>query len=289
MTISSEADLEIRGVTMVLLSVFRRYSRQFRKIPGALNSDLANSIVRVGSLLGVIATATGIWYGYDAFVRARIAGEEDAKNHAWGVVASATRMEDVGNLGLITALEWLAARNVDLGRVRLPKAYLFGIKLPNVRMDAAVLTEANLEKANLSHARMQGAVLSGANLAFGQLGGANLAGVNLNGSNLRRANLHAAILRGADLSGADLSGADLSEVDLRGARIRGSNLFRANLTNAALDLADMSNTCWDSGTQFPEGRPGRELVFNKEWCGPPSRPISLDLLPVTTAAENACR
>src|SRR5262245_60504440 len=113
---------------MVKLSSLWRRVRWHRRIPRALNSDLANSIVRVGALLGVIATATGIWYSYDAFVRARVAGEEDAKNQSWRLVAGATAMQDVGNIGLITALEWLAARNVDLGRVHLPKAYLFGIR-----------------------------------------------------------------------------------------------------------------------------------------------------------------
>ncbi len=64
---------------MVRLPTLWRHLGWYRKIPRALTSDLAKSIVQVGSLLGVIATATGIWYSYDAFVRARISDEKDAR------------------------------------------------------------------------------------------------------------------------------------------------------------------------------------------------------------------
>src|SRR5689334_15002368 len=95
-----------------------------RQLAAALKSELANIIVRIGALLGVIATATGIWYSYDAFQRSRISEEKDTTNRAWTLVGSAANQKDGGNVGLLNALELLAERRVNLGQLRQPQAYL---------------------------------------------------------------------------------------------------------------------------------------------------------------------
>lgn len=142
-------------------------------------------------------------------------------------------------------------------------------KLKGIRLDWAVLTDANLKNADLTQAKLIKAKLEGANLSNAILTDANLKNANLTRANLRGANLSNAILTDANLKAAiyddktsgltdeqrnqmlkiepsaellnvDLSGQDLSESELQGAKLDWSNLSSANLSSANLSSANLS-------------------------------------------------
>lgn len=109
---------------------------------------------------------------------------------------------------------WEVGKRVDLHR-----ATLRGVKL-----DCALLADADLHGADLDRADLHEADLEGA---------------DLHQARLRRANLHAAGLRWADLRRADLSRADLEEADLKDADLQRANLRGARLSKAVLEHADL--------------------------------------------------
>jgi uncharacterized protein YjbI with pentapeptide repeats len=128
---------------------------------------------------------------------------------------------------------------------------------PTVKLQGALLLEADLRDANLKAAEMQGAELGGATLNGAELGGADLHAANLRGvqafqTRLARADLsevdfHGANLRGADLRQADLRDAELEQADLRGADLRGADMrWRVS---ASLPL--LHGARYDETTRWP--------------------------------------
>ena len=145
-------------------------------------------------------------------------------------------------------------RGLDLKHVRLDRAVLFeadlqeanlskkakdGGTLRGVNFDDADLRRADLSKSDLIGASFRTAQLQGANLNQAQLEGADLSdaqmqGANLNQAQLQGADLSEAQMQGADLVGSGLQGADLSKVSLRGAAFSGTELQGADLSYAEL-------------------------------------------------------
>jgi len=147
-----------------------------------------------GAALAIVAVLS--------YLNDRQAREEAIVNSAWGLVAAA-KEEETGNVGLISALETLHVRGIDLSRANLPGAYLRELQLPHT----------NLGDSDLSKADLFGADLRGANLSEAGLRGTDLSEANLFAADLRQAFLFGANLRGANLYDADLPGADLSEAN----------------------------------------------------------------------------
>jgi uncharacterized protein YjbI with pentapeptide repeats len=140
---------------------------------------------------------------------------------------------------------WRSRARLDLSR-----AYLSGVKLPDVDLSrdylsGVDLTSADLRGANLSGANLQSAHLSRSNLAWANLQRVNLKGASLVRANLSGSNLAGADLRGAALSSADLSFADLADANLSGADLTGTNLFLADLTGAGLGYARLTGATLD--------------------------------------------
>jgi len=125
----------------------------------------------------------------------------------------------------------LGGYRVNLQRVHLDGANLYGsvltkADLRNSQLQRAVLQLAYLEGANLSGADMDRTILSEARLPKAQLGGAHLTNADLNCANLTEANFLGADLSNALLVGADLSGAtDLSADQLS----KAASLYKAKL------------------------------------------------------------
>jgi hypothetical protein len=81
----------------------------------------------------------------------RQAREEAIVNSAWGLVGAA-KEEGTGNVGLISALETLHTRGIELNQVNLPGAYLQEVQLPRASLFRADLHEADLARASLGDA-----------------------------------------------------------------------------------------------------------------------------------------
>ncbi|MFF2550802.1 pentapeptide repeat-containing protein [Nocardia sp. NPDC058058] len=101
-------------------------------------------------------------------------------------------------------LRYFREEPLDLTGIRLARADLREIRLPDVCLAGADLIDTDLSGADLR--------------------GANLVGANLSYTNLCDANLTGADLTGADLCNADLTGAQLTDAVLHGAELRGTHL-----------------------------------------------------------------
>jgi uncharacterized protein YjbI with pentapeptide repeats len=201
------------------------------------------------------AAVVGVWFTYDA-VRltnlsievANTALEEDRVNRAWALVAAA-KSEGTGNLGLVQAIETLASRGIDLNVVKLPGAYLLGVKAPRVSLVRSDLSGSVLQNSDLSKAYLAEADLSNANLIKADLSAAILRRASFYGAGLDEADLS-----GADLRGASLNGANLTDADLSGAKLNGTNLFKANLSGArGLTQQQLNQACGHPATKVPDG------------------------------------
>jgi uncharacterized protein YjbI with pentapeptide repeats len=150
------------------------------------------------------------------------------------------------------AIELIGAdmRDVDLSRsdlwgVRLDRALMGNAQLSSADLRTASLCSAHLNCAELSHARLARARAEGACFHSARLDAADLEGALLDRAVLSDADLSGAQLVGASLVGADLSrakvdGADFSRADLSGAVLRGLKLAAARFEGARFSGADLS-------------------------------------------------
>lgn len=138
-------------------------------------------------------------------------------------------------------------RGSDLQHADLTGANLSAADLTGADLSDALLTATDLSNANLSSARMSGgdftnAILAGATLFRSVATGADLSDADLRGARIIETKLNAAILLGADLAGVTLTDSDLSQVDLR----------HGVLARAVLEETDLSGSCFDEATVWPE-------------------------------------
>jgi len=212
-----------------------KFALLIRAIVDFLKGDTTTAIINLINVLNfiaIVATVVAVVFAYRTLEEQRVAT-------AWGLIAAA-KVEDIGNVGLIDALEGLLKRNQRFERVRLPGAHLAKIDLPESHLEGAYLTGASLGDANL-----QGAYLDGADLRNADLRGANLSNAHLRGTALDGSDLSGANLRGADLRGASLVGAHLFRADLRGATLRLANFTGANLSDALLQQSTLDGSRLD--------------------------------------------
>ena len=140
-------------------------------------------------------------------------------------------------------------------RANLAHASLTGLKLPDVMLESATLTDAdfshciltaaNLSQADLFCANLEFADLSRANLERANLRGARLQGAKLANANLKHADLRPGVIRQAqkdrrtDLSKSSIDGANLEEAKLDGANMAAASAKGANFRKASLEACDL--------------------------------------------------
>ena len=142
----------------------------------------------------------------------------------YSLIKSDLDNQSLGDIFNVGSFDYSYLKEVFLGR----GAYLKYIKLNN-----AVLTQANMPGAELSNSEFDEA----------QMENINLSDAILKRSRLKYANLHRAELAGADftqanISGSDLSKADLSEAILWGTKIEGVDFTDTNLNKVIVHRKD---------------------------------------------------
>ncbi len=111
---------------------------------------------------------------------------------------------------------------------RLAGANLSGLKMGEIRLNGADLSDADLSgtilsRANLSDARLRGCNLSGSDLSGARLVHTDFSNADLSGADLKGARAYGAVFTGADLKNTRLEDADLSRATLRGAAVAGTS------------------------------------------------------------------
>ena len=138
-----------------------------------------------------------------------------------------------------SAIEALAARGFNLGKLQADNVFLAGLRLPR---------HTSLQGASLKSSNLYGATLIHSNLYFADFSRipngphTNLENTNFSGSDLREARfrdafMKKACLRGTNLEKAKFDGAVLTGADFRGARFLTANQLR-NAKNAKQALFD---------------------------------------------------
>lgn len=135
----------------------------------------------------------------------------------------------------------------DCTRANLTGANLSAVQGPDLRLNGAVLQDADFSAAVLPGARAD-AMTNGTRASFH---GADLRNARWSGARLRKANFTKANLGGADLCKADLRQANLFQAtarqarlikaDLRQANLAGLNLLRGSLRHANCSQASIEN------------------------------------------------
>lgn len=113
------------------------------------------------------------------------------------------------------------------------------VKLSNVDLSKADLSDANLEGLLASDADMSHALLHGANLRGARLNDLNGYYANFNGADLSEARLSSANLTHASFFGAKLVGASMCYGNLRYADFRSANAYKIDLSDAILLCASL--------------------------------------------------
>lgn len=225
------------------------YPYHFVRVGGWLAGQLGYLIERSGwmrLLRGV--EAIGILLAIVLFLGEIEDRTAERHNRAWSLVAAAATAQpdqeitpsdqtsgsgyQLGNLGLVGALEVLNNDGVKLHNVQLPTTSLVGVRLPGAQFEGANLHGSILEGADLTGANLKEAKLNRANLTKATLSGANLVRAEFKDAWLNEASLIGARLDNAILDGAELARADLSGAELFGAQLRGARLFDADLSAA---------------------------------------------------------
>lgn len=139
--------------------------------------------------------------------------------------------------------------DADLHESRLHKlsavhAQMSGVNLHGARIKELVATRADLSGADLSFVRARGAIFARANLGNANLEGALLrncafSGANLQGARFCRAELSASDFRDSKLAGADFSGANLAGANLSDLVLRQAEFAGATLPQASLFECDL--------------------------------------------------
>ena len=248
----------IRCVRLLAIVLFVTPQYWFANVPAVRFS------IQFGSATAFIVTLVAFWM--DIKVR-----EEQAINSAWQLISSA-KDTNVGNIGVVSALELLARKNIALTDVRLPGAFLRRLELTGANLGRAqfgvgcinsVLQQRTVrpgEPDNFTHraewiaSLERDSYFSGIKLTrdcckvrqtdvLGSiLHHSNLIHSTFVGANLRNTDFTGSCLFAADLSGADLSRANFDYTILRNAKLKGALLGDTSFAGADLVNADFRLT-----------------------------------------------
>ncbi|WP_414588072.1 pentapeptide repeat-containing protein [Scytonema sp. PCC 10023] len=188
--------------------------------------------------------------------------QKEKRYQAWQVL---TVVKNAGPYAQKQCLQDINEDGVPLIALKIPKARLESINLPNANLCLADLNKANLRYANLSNAKLIEANLTAANLFDANLSGtdADLSDANLSNAILERANLSGATLRNTKLIGAKLIKANLREAKLTNANLSGADLSGADLSDADLSDADLSGADLSSAKNYTDAQVKRAKNSDK--------------------------
>lgn len=136
--------------------------------------------------------------------------QKQANYESWQAIDGAAGVET--SYARIAAMQDLNQRRVSLRGVDAIRADLTGIRLEN-----AILRDANFEGSTLKRADLRGSILEVSRLRNTDFQYAMLQGANLRHTDLRGASFYNADLRHADLRGANLDGTDFTDANCYGA------------------------------------------------------------------------
>ncbi|MCE9544880.1 MAG: pentapeptide repeat-containing protein [Planctomycetia bacterium] len=222
--------------------LIRDTAAQLRNDPQAL-VNLRN--VLTGAELELQATAASLLHAVSGnWKPSRRRAPQLAGAHLPGVQWHGIRLVQLDiSCANLTEADLSEARLKDVTALSadLYRARLHGASLTRLVATKALFCDADLSFVRAPQAEFQLADLRGANLEGALLTDATFEGALLQGARFRRANLTHACLGAAILDDAEFSGADLSRADLPGAVLRVADFTGAQFAHANLTACDLEN------------------------------------------------